>query len=92
MDRMAAAVGAFTCIPLSRLIPKSPCGERSTKRTFTFTLNMSVLRYAYLKISQSLGKRHEKNFARPDRLKLGLRCYSIIKVDVVTKLVFTLNL
>ena len=46
-------------------------------------MNMSVLRYAYLKISQFRGKRHGKNFARPDPLELGLRCYCDIKVDVV---------
>ena len=33
---------AFGPIPLSRLILKSPCRERSTKRTFTFTFTLSL--------------------------------------------------
>ena len=43
MDRMAAAVGAFTCIrsdPVEPVDPEKPCRERSTKRTFTFTLQL----------------------------------------------------
>ena len=39
---------AFGPIPLSRLILKSPCRERSPKRTFTFTftfINISELRW-----------------------------------------------
>ena len=53
---------------------------------------MSVLRYACLKFSQSRESDMERIFARPDPLELGLRCYCIMKVDVVTKMVFTLNL
>ena len=40
MDRMAVAVGALTCIrsdPVEPVDLKSPCRERSTKRTCTFT-------------------------------------------------------
>ena len=38
MDRMAAAMGAFTCIrsdPVEPVDCESPCRERSSKRTFT---------------------------------------------------------
>ena len=58
---------------------------------------MSVIEYVCFKIRLFKnfpipGERHGKNFARPDPLELGLRCYCIMKVDVVTKMVFTLNL
>ena len=47
MDRMAAALSAFTCIgpiPLSRLILRSPCRAWSTKRTLHLHLHLQIKR------------------------------------------------